>query len=228
MNNEANVQTIDFESNIEQGSGFKIKLTNLRKVYPTNTPAVSDINKFNIGDYIVRHRAENVIYQVVGIVREPIAPATLDLFMKKVTSSNGSVIHHLQRFHPYLLEYKKNGNFGVCRVYYKTVLRGGKRRTNGRLMSFWELDQIHGTNYGKIDISEAVKLQDISIIRAQRKIDQYNALVRQHQTRLSNSKAFQAELRSLLPQSTIVQIDPVVAEQRNEETQELIGQLIAA
>lgn len=226
MNNEVIAQTLDFEPGTEQGSGFKIKLTNLRKVYPTNTPDVSDINKFKLGDYIVRHRAENVIYQVISIVREPIPPTTLDSLLKKITSSNGSVINHLQRFHEPLLEYKKNGNFGACRIYYRTVMRGGKRMTNGRLMNFLEIHQIDNTNYGKVDIQEAIKLQEINIKNAEYKMMRYDAIKRQHETRRDNARRMRAELATLLPQpvqSPIVQMDV-----ENQATLTVIDELIAA
>ena len=122
---------------------FKFKITNLRKTaYATNSPAESDYFQFKVGDLLMRSTSYTEIYEVVAITREAVIQAQCDKW-KKSLSSYSSEIKAKQLIEDYL----KNGSFGACRIYVKSVLRGEKRITKSKKSSFLEIDNIRPMTY---------------------------------------------------------------------------------
>lgn len=161
---------------LDPNPGFKLKFTNLRKTaYPTNTPEESDYFKYKIGDYITKHHAKTSIYEIIYIDRQAITDAQAmgwDTKLKRYGSSWDKVATDL------ITEYRKNGNFGVCEITVKPVLRGGKEVAKGRLVRFLEMDHVKAINhrsFEKIDLQAIIRIRDRSIIKLNRYVNAYQA-----------------------------------------------------
>ena len=189
--------TLELDSN----PGFKLKFTNLRKTaYPTNTPEKSDYFKYEIGDYITKYNAQSPIYEVIYIDRLAITDAQARGWDTKLTRYGGVSSKSSDQVATNLIvEYRKNGNFGVCQITMKPVLRGEKEVVKGKLIRFLEMDHVKSINhrsFGKVDLQAIIKNRDYSIGRLNRYVSAYEAkrdreillkaaVVRLHQSKLT-------------------------------------------
>lgn len=163
---------INFDAPVNENSDspvFKLKVTNIRKsAYPTNSPQESDLFKFKIGDFVSKN---NAIFQVVSITREPITQNQINVL---ITAGKGYINNpEIDKTKLLFEEYKKNGNFGVCRITIKPLIRGSKEIAKGKLVKFIETDQIRAINYNgyiKVDLPNIVKTRDYWIASIKDKI----------------------------------------------------------
>jgi len=150
---------------------FKLKVTNLRKsAYPTIIPTESDLFKFKVGDFICK-QSGNAVFQVVSMIREPLCQDLLDRFNKRSQGYRG--YNEVQRAKELLDEYQKNGNFGVCKITIKPLLRGSKEITKGKLVKFFEIEQIRSMTYNayaKVNLTDLIKTRGYWISSIQTKI----------------------------------------------------------
>lgn len=191
---------------LDPNPGFKLKFTNLRKTaYPTNTPAESDYFKFKIGDYITKYNAQTPIYEVVAINRQPLVESQAkgwDAKLLRYSSGYGSASTPRstdQIASNLLAEYRKNGNFGICQITIKPILRGDKEVVKGKLIRFLEMDHVKAINhrsFGKVDLRDIIKNRDYAINRWGKYVNAYqnkldrelllkSAVVRLYQSKLT-------------------------------------------
>jgi hypothetical protein len=175
---------INFEEKTTDSPVFKLKVTNIRKsAYSTNTPEESDFFNFKIGDYL--SKGGSAIYQVCGIHREPISQHQIDKIDQKL-KNYASPTHDLAKLKQLFEEYKKNGNFGVCRITVKCVLRSGKE-VSGRIYKFLEFEQSRYFTYNcfqKVDLQNVIKHKNYTINKLKATIsNQQQRLISQENTR---------------------------------------------
>jgi hypothetical protein len=159
---------IDFEEKLdmeESSPAFKLKITNLRKVaYTTNSPEESDYFKFRVGELLSRGSSLTTIYEVVSIFREPITMLQYDDWIKRLKKYNNTISDMNAK--NFIDEYKKNGNFGACRVYVKPLIRGERELVKSRVVNFLEIDHI-GTfrynGYHRTDLNSLIRMRTSSI-----------------------------------------------------------------
>lgn len=183
---------IDFEvvpSESESSPAFKLKITNLRKVaYTTNRPDQSDYFQYKVGDLLCKGTSYTTVYEVVAIIREPISAPQYGQWDNKLKKYNNTVSDTKAK--NLIDEYKKNGNFGACRIAVKPILRGDKEVAKPRIVKFLEIDNIRAfkwNGYQKTDVQAILRYRDAQIskytytinsclIKRQREQDLRNAL----------------------------------------------------
>lgn len=159
---------IDFEvvpSESENSPAFKLKITNLRKLaYATNRPDQSDYFQFKVGDLLCKGTSYTTIYEVVAIVREPISEPQYNQWDTRLKKYNNSVSDIKAK--NLIDEYKKNGNFGACKIMVKAILRGDKEVAKPRIFKFLEIENIRAfkwNGYQRTDVSVILKYRDAMI-----------------------------------------------------------------
>lgn len=163
-------------------SGFKLKITNLRKTaYPAN-PTESDYYGFKPGDFIYKGSWPNRIYEVTHITREALADYTYNHLSANLINKNG--ISRDVKAKDLLESYKKTGNFGMCKVYMKSVVSGDKIPKKPRTTSFLELMCIRSVSYSnyytKTDLQTLIQQRDNSIGYAERRKKAINKQIDKH------------------------------------------------
>lgn len=187
------------ELELDKNPGFKLKFTNLRKTaYPTNTPEESDYLKLKIGDYITKYNAQTPIYEVVAITRESLTEAHMKGWDAKLMRYGGASGKSSDQIATNLIaEYRKNGNFGVCQITMKPVIRGDKEVAKGKLIRFLEMDHVRSINhrsFGKVDLDFIIRNRDYAIGRWNRYLTAYQVkldreiLLKAAVIKLKNSK----------------------------------------
>lgn len=145
MKNQKKVQTKIEVPGID-GIPFKLRLTNSRtKAYP-KPPEEADYSKFRVGDYICKHNNSTTIYEVVDIYRVPISDQQIELCKNYHIVNNKEVLR-------LLAEYKKNGNFGLCEIVAKPILRGSKALVKSRCVIFSDIAMGWRREYYKVDLN---------------------------------------------------------------------------
>lgn len=196
---------------LEQNPGFKLKFTNLRKAaYATNAPEESDYFKYKIGDYLTKYNAQTPIYEVVAITRQPLVEAQAkgwETRLMRYGSASGKSSDQVAT--NLIADYRKNGNFGVCQIVIKSVLRGDKEVLKGKLLRFLEIDHVKSINhrsFGKVDLQSIIRNRDYVITKHNRYVDAYQAkldreiLLRDAVIKLEQSK---------LPKSMVLVADEI-------------------
>src|SRR5688572_32977678 len=151
-------------------SPIKFKITNLRtNAYP-NALVKSDYHGYEIGDYISKG-SENTIYQITEMKREGITESEISAYNQKLHRYGNTSDKKLSDL---LVDYKKNGNFGVCYIGMKPIARGGKRVAKGKTVFFSEIDHSSPISYRrcyhKLDVKSAVSTKDYQIRSLSNKI----------------------------------------------------------
>jgi hypothetical protein len=159
---------IDFKvvPSVEENSpSFKLKITNLRKAaYATNRPDQSDYFHLKVGDLLCKGTSYTTIYEVVAIVREPISESQYNQWENKLRKYNNTISDTKAK--SFIDEYKKNGNFGACRISVKPILRGEKEVAKPRIVKFLEIDNIRvfkWNGYQRTDIQAILRYRDAQI-----------------------------------------------------------------
>lgn len=200
------------ELELDKNPGFKLKFTNLRKTaYPTNTPEESDYFKFKIGDYITKYNAQTPIYEVVAIERQSMTESQAkgwDTKLLRYSSGYGSAStpRSTDQIASNLIEeYRKNGNFGVCQITMKPVIRGDKEIAKGKLIRFLEMDHVKSINhrsFGKVDLPSIVRNRDYAIGR-------WNRYLTAYQAKLDREILLKAAVMKLIQSKVVPIADPV-------------------
>lgn len=142
------------------------------KAYP-NPLEETDYFGWKVGDLLVQGYNYNTVYQIINIFRDNLDPTLDTSWMSRVvrqqmnyqTKQSVPMVMD-QKMHDLLLEYKKNGNFGACRIQIKTVLRGTQLPKRKSIKLVWEPEQVRHINYNglmKVDIAHLHRIKDSSL-----------------------------------------------------------------
>lgn len=142
---------VEEQSKVEMG-GFRLKITNLKKEAFPDPLTSSDYHGFAVGDYIVKGRNNNNLFQVTEITREAFPDYQYQAILRSLNYKNnlGQVVIRDQKLYDLIEKYKKSHNFGVCWIKYKTIVRGGKVINNSRVTRFCEITHYHSNSYYKV------------------------------------------------------------------------------
>lgn len=160
-------------------TNFRIKITNTRVVAYPNKLTETDYFGFKVGDLVATSYSTNTIYEVVDIYRDMLSPHDYNVWNSRIarvgysppqptgTAPKLNIID--QKAYDLLEGYKKTGNFGICVLQLKAVLRGAVMPTKPAKKFVKEFDQIKVINYNnliKVDIEKMLKTKEMQIKRA--------------------------------------------------------------
>lgn len=142
-------------------TGFKIKLTNMKTQYFPDELKETDILKVKIGDIVSIGWNVNTLYKVVDIYRDMISTIEYENWKKRLITYFGVIID--QKIYDFLEKYKNSGNFGVCRIKIKTVLRGDKLPIKGGVKILKELDVVSPICYKDLKVTDLKNIVRLKI-----------------------------------------------------------------
>lgn len=164
---------------------MRLKITNTRTQYYPNALTETDYHKFKVGDLVCIGYNYNTIYQIESIFRDVLDINDEKRWLSKIVhqyatygTTPAKVQIYDQKMFDLIQEYKKNGNFGVCRIKLKTLLRGTNLPKRAGTKLVWEPDQVSAINYNriqKVDINAILKSKDHMIARVDRQISKLNS-----------------------------------------------------
>lgn len=164
------------KSNQSEIKGFKIKLKNLRKENFPEEMTQTDYFGYRVGD-ILRKGRSGTIYKVVSIYRGLLTNSNYDYYLKeglKVTKNDPFFVKIMEK-------YKESSNFGRCFYRIEPIMKSYQPIKAKRTMTICELSEIlrpYLKRYHRFDITSAVKIQDIRIVRNKARMNTLaNALV---------------------------------------------------
>lgn len=167
------------QTEILQQPGFKIKLTNIRTSSYPKELTETDIFKFKTGDYLVKSTSSKTIYQIVNLSRESFFAWECDI-EKDVDKD---LLEKVK-------EYRKTGNFGVCYMHIKCIMRNGKRLKKAQLIRVSEIRNSINPTYRRFvpfDVYQAIAYKTSKSISLHQKIT----------TLLSKRSFMDAEIKEL-------------------------------
>jgi len=195
-------QKIEEPAKIEVSSGFRLKITNLRKDAFPDPLTESDYMGAKVGDFMIKNTS--TIYEVVGLSREPFPDTEYDRILKNLTAYNQQIRD--QKLKDLIDKYKKSNNFGACIITLKSVIRGGKIVAKGKITRLNEITA-SGGYYSPWRI---VTLPDIAKTKKQNAKyfeDQIAKLESKRQVQLDIAKTIDTFIQSrILPEKVDVHV----------------------
>lgn len=131
----------------EEPPKLKFKITNMEsQIYPGKLTE-TDYFGFKVGDLVSHLFGSVLIYEVVDIYRDTISSSELAAWRNRVANyyydpkTQETTIKQIKdkKAFDLLAEYEKNGNFGVCTLKLKVVLRGNKVPVRTNIKVFKEI-----------------------------------------------------------------------------------------
>lgn len=164
-------------------TGFKIKLTNLKKKNFPDELIETDYLKYKVGD-ILRKGAGGTVYKVVSLYRSTIRQGLYDHYLMngiKLTKNDPKFKEMMDRI-------KESSNFGVCYMKIVPIMKNYQPIVAKRMSIISELDQIccgSRQKYWRYDLISAESSLNHRVRRNKSKIQAIEDTIRVDQNRIA-------------------------------------------
>lgn len=154
---------------------LRFKITNQKAKYFPDALTETDYHKLKIGDIVTVGTNYNSLYEVIDIWRATVTEYELNHWNSRIahsysniTGSTREILYKDNDLKKLLDKYKESGNFGVCQIKIKTILRGNNiaRRTSTKIL--FEPETTRHINYN--NVLTRVSIADM-ILRKQTQAD---------------------------------------------------------